>query len=208
MHASATSNPAPEPLPVALARHLAEWFPDLEGRAFAVTDTDEVWTKETAPTLPLCAVGVVEETYDFPEKSNSQEKIETTIAILFAFEAERYKTSDGRISPFWAYVDHEALRNRVAAALKAFRSPSGGRVLPLRLERDATEVALTFAFIATHAEELCLPADVEAEIEARTLVSKSPRIAARRIPAAPPVCPDCEGQARNCQTCKEQSQPQ
>lgn len=204
MHDSAISEAVdPTPLPVDLARHLGEWFPDLEGNAFAVTDTDEVWTKETAPKLPLCAVGIVEESYEDPAKSNTQETIETTLALLFAFEPQRYETASGKVSPFWAYFDHEALRNRLWAALKAYRSPTGGRVLLRRMDKDSTEIAVTFVFVVSHVDDWCPPASVAAEIEERTLVTRNPRIRVRAMPATTLDCPDCEGQARNCPTCKE-----
>lgn len=201
-------NSAPSSEPVALAEHLAAhllpWFPDLEGRVFAVTDVEDVWTKESAPRLPLCAVGIVEEEYRDSPRAARDMGMTTTLALMFAFSPKRYSSADGRLLPFWQFYNHERLRNRIKAALTSYRSPDDARVIMRRMDKDATEIAVLFTFTLEHVvDEFCLPENLTEQ--PRPIA----RITTRANPYGPPVYepPPCEELDAPCDGCKEQTQP-
>lgn len=198
------SAPSSEAVPLAehLAAHLAPWFPDLAGRVFAVSDVEEVWSKESAPTLPLCAVGIVEEEYRDSPRAARDMGMTTTLALMFALAPERYAGQDGRLLPFWKFYNHERLRNRIKAALVSYRSPDKARVVMRRMDKDATEIAVVFTFTLEHVvDEFCLPENLTAQPHPIT------RVATRAIPSGPPVFvpPPCEERDRD--GCTDQTQP-
>lgn len=131
-----------------LAEALAEWFPELGGRALAVSEVTV--SKENIPTLPLAMVAFVRGTGDQTSSNRYIFNMEDAFVIEFWLEPARYKKKDGSMTPFWSYYDYEAIRDNLLAHLAAWDYPGSERIVyrGLNIEADALAVTLTFAFVA------------------------------------------------------------
>lgn len=133
----------------ALADAIAEWFPELGGRALAVSEVTV--NKENIPTLPLAMVAFVRGTGD--QSTGSRQTIfnlEDAFIIEFWLEPARYKKKDGSQTPFWSYYDYEAIRDTLLENMSRWEAPHGERPAyrGLNIEADELAVTLTFAFVA------------------------------------------------------------
>lgn len=134
----------------ALAEAIAGWFPELGGRALAVSEVSI--TKENVPTLPLAMVAFVRGTADPPSRSAAtQFEMEDAFVVEFWLEPARYKRANGSETAFWSYYDYEVIRDTLLSELVLWESPGGQRVSyrGLNIEADPLAVTLTFAFVAT-----------------------------------------------------------
>src|SRR5262245_5153811 len=133
-----------------LAEAIAEWFPELNGRALAVSECTV--TKENVPTLPLVMLAFVRSTATPPTHSRA-EMFEMTDAFIVEFwlEPARYKKANGSQTPFWSYYDYEQIRDKLLTNLAYWEAPGGERISyrGLMLEAEEMAVTLTFSFNAT-----------------------------------------------------------
>lgn len=141
MHASDTHKPLlPE-----FAAAVAEWFPELGGRSLAVSDIEV--DPDNLPSLPIAFVAIND---DRPEHvwSNSGGEISLNEDIILEFwlKVERYKTEKGAESPFFAFYDYEAFRNRLLSNIVTWVGPSGQRFEYRRFNIDATQYAVILHF--------------------------------------------------------------
>jgi len=135
----------------ALAEQLALWFPEVGGRALAVSEVSI--TKENVPTLPIVMTAFIRGTADPPSRSNSDMfEIVDTFIVDFWLEPARYKKTNGTETPFWSYYDYEAIRNTLLANITRWATPGGERIAfrELTIEAEPFAVTLTFRFTATH----------------------------------------------------------
>ena len=133
----------------ALAEQLALWFPELGGRALAVSEISI--TKENVPTLPLVVVAFMKGTADPPLNAEMFDITEAFV-IDFWLEPARYKKANGTETPFWSYYDYEAIRDTLLTNLVRWETPGGERIAfrELTVEAEAYMVTLTFRFTATY----------------------------------------------------------
>jgi hypothetical protein len=102
-----------------LADAIAEWFPELGGRALAVSEV--TITKQNVPTLPLAMVAFARGTGD--QSTTSHQPIfnmEDAFVVEFWLEPARYKNRSGGETPFWSYYDYEAIRDTLLQNLADF----------------------------------------------------------------------------------------
>src|SRR5262245_8839046 len=102
----------------ALAEAVAQWFPELGGRALAVSEV--TITKENVPTLPLAMVGYAHGiiTGNPPQRSSKTEyNFQDWFVIEFWLEPARYKKANGSETPFWSYYPYEAIRDTLLTNL-------------------------------------------------------------------------------------------
>jgi len=134
----------------ALAEQLALWFPELNGRALAVSEVSI--TKDNVPTLPLALVAFTRSTADPPARSNHEMfEIGDAFIVDFWLEPARYKKVNGTETPFWSYYDYEAIRDTLLANIARWDAP-GGELIAYRgltIEAEQLAVTLTFTFAAT-----------------------------------------------------------
>jgi len=134
----------------ALADQIALWFPELGGRALAVSEV--TITKENVPTLPLAMVAFIRSVGDQPANSKTRMfEIVDTFIVDFWLEPARYKKANGTETPFWSYYDYEAIRDTLLTNLSRW-DPPGGEVIAYRgmvTEAEPLAVTLTFTFAAT-----------------------------------------------------------
>ena len=128
-----------------LAEKLREWFPELEGRAVAVSNSDP-FTPQTMPSLPLAIVALVEEDY------GSGDSLNTVWAVEFMFPPSRYLLKGGGESPFWTHFDYTPLRDILLEHL-----PSLGKVRLLRMEMDSDPAAVYISFRIRRESRWCSP---------------------------------------------------
>jgi hypothetical protein len=133
----------------ALAEQLALWFPELKGRALAVSEVSV--TKDNVPTLPLAMTAFIRSTGDPPSHSNYDTfEIIDTFIIDFWLEPARYKKANGTETPFWSYYDYEAIRDTLVGNLIRWETPGGERIAyrGMRVGAEPLAVTLTFTFMA------------------------------------------------------------
>lgn len=136
----------PRPALLALADDLRALFPEVGGRAIAVSEAEI--TKENLPDLPLIMCALVRDLAEGTAKSNQPYELTETVVVEYQVKAERYKKADGSESPFWAYYDYEPVRDRLIAFSREWRSPRNG-ILTYRgmdIESDRRAVVMTFSF--------------------------------------------------------------
>jgi hypothetical protein len=134
----------------ALAADLAIWFPELGGRAMAVSES--AVTKENIPTLPLVVVAFARSVGEQSAASRqSQFEIVDHFVVEFWLQAEKYKRANGTEAPFWSYYNYEAIRDKLLTHMATWQAPRSARIAfrALDIEADQFAVTLTFGFIAT-----------------------------------------------------------
>jgi hypothetical protein len=133
----------------ALADQLAIWFPQLGGRALAVSDA--TITKENVPTLPLVMLAFIRSTASPPVSRVDMFEIVDTFVIDFWLEPARYKRTNSTETPFWSYYDYESIRDTLLTNLSRWEAPGGERITfrGLTIEAEPLAVTLTFTFNAT-----------------------------------------------------------
>lgn len=133
----------------ALADAIADWFPELGGRALAVSEVE--LTKENVPTLPLAMTAFVRSLAEPPVRGPATMfDITDTFIVEFWLPPARYKKANGSETPFWSYYDYEAIRDTLLSNLAYWESPNGERIAyrGMMVEADVFAVTLTFTFIA------------------------------------------------------------
>ena len=164
----------------ALAAAVATWFPELEGRAVAVSEVD-VFTADNLPSLPVVFVALAKELADDPYKSKGRVVVHDDIVVEFMQRPERYRLADGfSESPFWAYYDYERVRDHLVVHTRNWRSPRGGLLEYRGMDFEVDDFSVTLTFRFFHHVELC-PADMQT---VPALACEAPRLSFTMIPAA------------------------
>lgn len=136
----------------ALALAVAEWFPELKGRALPVSEAKI--TRENMPKLPLCMVSLLREMGNHIVQTGRIEPQEF-IVVEFWFEPTRYTNGKGGETPFWAFYDYDLLRDRLVTQLKNWISPRGDRLEYFSLEIDSDQYATVITFNLRHKFVFC-----------------------------------------------------
>jgi hypothetical protein len=133
----------------ALAEQLAVWFPDLGGRALAVSEVSV--TKESVPSLPLAMVAFVRSTAEARRHSTREFEIVDSFVVEFWLEPQRYKKANGSETPFWSYYDYQSIRETLLNHIVRWQPPGCEQIAyrGLNIEAEPLAVTLTFAFTAT-----------------------------------------------------------
>lgn len=149
-----------KPTLVALAESLAEWFPELEGRALAVSEVDPFGNKTNVPTLPVAVVALVgESNAQSTGRGSARIEIQDDILIQFIFEPVKYKNEGGQDTPFFAFYDYENIRDRLIVGLRNWSTPRGGGVVFNTLDVESDEYAVYIAARLRTTENWCPPPD-------------------------------------------------
>lgn len=114
-----------EPVAVAMATAIATWFPELQGRAVAVSEAEV--TKENVPGFPLVMIAFIRDNPKDAFKTNAAIEMADEFVISWLEQPVKYKRADDKESPFWAFFDYEPIRRKLIARLKKWQSPVGGR---------------------------------------------------------------------------------
>lgn len=131
----------------ALAMAIAEWFPEIGGRALAVSNVEV--TKANVPTLPLVMVAFARSEGTQAARSHPAEfTIADFIVIEFWLEPEQYRRVDGTATPFWSYYPYEEIRDRLLTGLADWLGPHGEHpsYRAMGINADQHAVMLTFTF--------------------------------------------------------------
>lgn len=185
----------------ALAAEIAEWFPELGGRALAVSNVEV--TKANVPTLPLVMVAFARSESNQPARSSTNEfTVVDFIVVEFWLEPEQYRRMDGSATPFWSYYPYEEIRDRLLSHTAYWHGPQDKHILAYRalgINADQFAVTLTFTFevrmqwcptvleqgvLFTPIFRLCTPAD------AARFAALPPSIPLPAAPASDSPLPD------------------
>lgn len=170
-----------------LAKAIADAFPELEGRALAVSEA-EITAENVPSLLPIAMLAVVSDDTVWPEKTNARVEIAETFMIKFMLKPVKIRRPDGAETPFWAFYDPVPLRNRLYALLWTYRSPAParGRVRPSRMDFGADPLSTEISFTCTHKSFWCEP-PAEPLLAPGCLT-----VQACFVPAPAPECCVCE----------------
>lgn len=136
----------------ALAAKVAEWFPELNGRAFAVADAEI--TPENIPTLPIAQVVLIRG-QPSPMNTKRMPAIVETIGVEFWFKPEKDRRADGSESPFYSFYDYDVIMRRLLPRIATWESPRGSIMAFNNLDVEATPFAVIIQFVFTHDAYVC-----------------------------------------------------
>lgn len=151
-----------EPMLPALAKVIADSFPELQGRSLAVSEVDPFRDKTNVPTLPLAVCALVGEQAQQSPYGGGLIELADDILIQFIFEPVKYTLKGGSDSPFFAYYDYETLRDRLLNVLQVWRTPRNGGLAFKTLDVESDEFAVYIAFRFTVSEKWCNTVNQEA----------------------------------------------
>lgn len=132
----------------ALAEALGTWFPELKGRALAVSDV--AITKENVPTLPLVMLAFMRGVGAQSAYNHDDDfEIQDNFIISFWMHPVRYK-ANGFEMPFWSYYPYEKIRDVLLTNLLEWNAPNGTHIAyrNLAIEASSFAVTLNFGFVA------------------------------------------------------------
>lgn len=146
------------PTAVAIAKRIAEFFPEVASRSFAITGLGI--SKEHVPVLPTCVVALLKDSSSGSWASTSPMEIKERFLVTFFVEPKRIKirhknTANLIDSPYFAFYNYETIRDGLIAAFNGWLSPRevGIDFRDFEIETLAFAVALSFTF--EHTFYLC-----------------------------------------------------
>jgi hypothetical protein len=149
----------------AVAAAIAVHFQELGGRSIAVSEVDPFDGKTNVPTLPLAITALVGEEGTQSENGGGKIELTSDILVQFLFDPLKYKRQDGADTPFFAFYDYEALRDRLLEMAVDWTSPRGGRLAYRSLDVESDEFGVSIAFRLRIKEQWCRPkADVPSPV--------------------------------------------
>lgn len=152
---SETSTDRP-PLLMDLAARIADAFPDMERRVFAVSEVEPFTNKTNRPRLPLAVVALVSEENTTSGRGGATSvQIQSDVLVQFAFEPVKYQTGDNQDTPFFAFYDYEAIRNRMLEMLRSYRGPMNESVTYRSLDVESDPFAVYVSVRIRVAGDLC-----------------------------------------------------
>lgn len=174
-----------------LAKAIAEWFPELEGRSIAVSEVEPFSDKTNVPTLPLAVVALVTENNSTPSSNGATRiTIEDDILVQFIFKPVKYNREGGAETPFFAFYDYEAIRDKLLAGLKNWRTPRQGSIGFRSLDVESDEFAVYIAIRLRTSENWCKP---DADTKPCDMLVPAPIISIKaRMYEPPGRCTDVE----------------
>lgn len=137
-----------ETLPAVAAR-LREGLPQLQRRAFAVTEAQA--TKDNVPTLPVAIVAPLVQEYT--HNGGNSIDVQEDFVVEVWLDPQREKTSDGGETPFWKYYAYNRFRDALFSLLtNGWRTPQGGtlRFVSMDVESNFLATVLTFRLRARY----------------------------------------------------------
>lgn len=139
-----------EPVALALCKALASWFPELEGRVVAVSETEI--TLENVPTFPIAIVAFIRGDGKDSWKGNAPAECSDEYLIQYIVKSERYKLNGTTELPFWKFFNFEPKRRILCSRLKGWVSPVSGRweYKSCDVESSTTDISLSFRFVHHH----------------------------------------------------------
>lgn len=190
MTAPAVASPS---TPEALAEALRIWFPEIAGRAVAVSDMTDL--DETQPALPLMLVASVSDEVQSYANDLPRDMREELVVFLWQTSA-RFERADGSgESRIHRHYDHRRVRDHLIANLDGWETPDGGviRYRGFALELMHGEATVSFVFRLRHEYRWCPPAPSEAPrpIEIAFMAGPKPRVPCPP-PCDPPPCAPCD----------------
>lgn len=133
-----------------IAALIAEWFPELGGRALAVSEANI--TRENMPTLPLCMVALIASDADrwVWQSAASRTDMVEDFMVEFWLAPVKLRKADGTETPFWAFYDYEQFRDKLLSEIIRYNGPRGQRIefVRMAIESDQFAVVLSFRFKA------------------------------------------------------------
>lgn len=148
------------PTLVAFAAHIAEKFPELNGRAIAVSEVAPFKDKTNIPPLPMAIVALVGEVNDAGGTGGAGTvNVIDDVLLQFMFKPVKYEDTQGKDTPFFAFYDYEKLRNHLLDVIRDWRSPQNHSV--------------SFKSLAVESDELAVYIEVRLEMEGRICTGAS-----------------------------------
>lgn len=129
------------------AAAIAEWFPELGGRAFAVSEVDPFDNKTNIPTLPVAVVALVRETYNHNWRGRTTEfDFITNFVVEFMLPPSRIQRANGSETPFWSFYDYKKIRDGLLSNFPKWEHGGGIEFVSMDQEADPLAVYISFSF--------------------------------------------------------------
>lgn len=134
--------------PVLLASLIAAAFPNLNGRAVAVSEVNMASvSKDTLPRLPVCWVAHLSEVTDATEKNVHEFALTEEIMAMFWLEPTKYRNEQGAETPFYAFYDYTVYRNQMLAIIRQFNESQDQSIMFYhQMDVDVSEYAVMICF--------------------------------------------------------------
>lgn len=186
-----------ESLLPAVALEMSRLFPELEGRAVAVSEANV--TKENLPTLPACMVALVRTDavgWNW-RAANGDNELFDDFVVEFWLKPERIKRADGSESPFWAFYDYEPFRDRVLNWMTGYQGPSKQRLEFRNMEVDSDQYAVVLSFRFRAHYNWCRTQDDEEP----SIIGRNASVTANICQPRPVCCPEPCEKPKECDPC-------
>ncbi len=186
------------PSVVSIAHLIRKSFPELEERAFAISEVQ--LTKENMPNLPLaCVVLNGIKAVNQSNDVNTPVDIEEMLCAEFWTRSKNYAKADGGVSPFYAFQDYRQIMDRLFNALTGYFTPQRKPVRFISMDLMADEYCHTISFKfsviwrwCAEEDDTCNPIKVKFKISPQELVQapggslyQPPNSCVGQLPASP-----------------------
>lgn len=149
-----------EALAERIARRIREAFPELNGRAFAVSEVGAFKDKSDVPTLPVAIVGLTNGTGVQAENSAGRLRITDNFVIEMIFASERHK-GERKVLPFYKFYNYEAVRDRLLSALNGWTTPDNIAANYRSISVEADQFAVYITIGVSMSFDWCDPHEAE-----------------------------------------------
>lgn len=140
-----------------VAARIAEHFPELKGRSISVSEVEPFRDKTNVPRLPLAVTALVNCSIQQTANGSGTVNLRDDILVQFIFEPTKYTMENGAESPFFAFYDYEAIRDRMLVVFKNYRTPRNGGLSFVSMDVESDEHAVYLAFRFTTVFRWCPP---------------------------------------------------
>lgn len=145
------------PLLVHFAANVAQAFEELQGRSIAVSEVEPFNDKTNRPSLPIAVTALINEQNTNANATGGATSVDVISDVLlqFIFEPTKYKDGQNQDTPFFAFYDYEAIRNRLLEFLRGYRGPGNESASYRTLDVESDEFAVYLAFRLNFRGKLC-----------------------------------------------------
>lgn len=136
-----------------LATEVRRRFPELQGRAFAVSEIEPLRAPSVPLTLPLAAVALLRiVNVGDPDDHLSLQEL---FVVEFMFQTAAYQTQEGRATMFVSFYDYEDIVERMGNLCMEWITPRRSRLKFQRMNIEALPRFVCMSFTLAHNWRWC-----------------------------------------------------
>lgn len=135
-----------EPMLPALAKAVSQAFPELQGRALAVSEVAPFNDKTNVPSLPIAYTALIGESSNQTSRNTKIDLVDR-IMVALMFDPVKYQREGGEDTAFFAFYDYESIRDRMLMLAKHWETPRGGGLVYKTMDVESDEFAVYINFV-------------------------------------------------------------